>query len=771
MNITDFCNKHGILWQPVDITLQQRADGKTEKIYGTFETSPLYQKYKLTAMTTDFAKFSPDVIKQRQALLHMTDFIAIDTNVVNQIDIDEEIPDEFESLIYNTPHYKSITKGLPHIFVNIDGFEKNKTKHIIDGDDKLEYMCGQWCLAHKDAVVENCNKDIMMLTNNFIKRLNYTKSSPSTPSNERSNSNNEMYTELLFDIIKNDKKHIDYREWMKIGAVMKTRLDMSVDDFLRFTDDPINADKTKEHWERFNDKGVSPEYLWKIAKNEHTGNLDKFIAWKKKWNKTITPDILARGSNDICIFMTPILSIKLKFCENSWWHCNRVNIWEQLFDPTAIIVSAIQSEIDDLAANNSKKLMAVRIADDKDAIAACEKLEKDITKWRVSVSSCSQAAMYKNLLKKYLEDKDFINKLNCTIDKIVFNNGIYDLTNQQFTAGFNAHDYISDTLGFEYQVAEQCDVDYVKEQIKKICNYNDKHCEYFLSKLGAVFTARSSEMQEFYNCTGQKACNGKSSIFEALTEIAPLYVGKMSSSSLELNNTKIHKDIAKWRGKRLMWIDELSPKAINVDLLKLIANGKPVPYEVMYGTTALMAVLFGLFIIGNNSIQLKTDKGFERRLRHMQFDSVFSFDCNKDNYNEKIFIANPSFVDDLVTKYKYALLQLIFSYSKKYYDRVKFEYPADWDEEKQEILSQADPFDMWFNDKYILDTKGTVSKYVFQREVDREFKNINVRDYFKRKGYNIKTHQNNFWLGFAIKPFKIDNEDTDTDTKDTDSIY
>ena len=778
MQIIDFLNKHGIMWEPVDITLQQRADGKTEKKYGTFETSALYQKYGLSATTTDFTKFSPDVIKKRQALLHMTDFIAIDTNIVNQIDIDEEVPDAFEALLYNAPHYKSITKGLPHIFVNINDFEKNKTKHIIDGDKTLEFMCGQWCLAHKDAVIENADKDIMLLSNDFVKRLNYDK--PNTRNENKTSTTNEMYHELIFDIIKNDKNCIDYNEWMKIGAVMKTRLDMSVDDFLQFTNDPINEEKTKQHWERFTDKGVSPEYLWKLAKNEKTGNLDKFIQWKKKWNKTITPDILARGSNDICIFMTPLLFIKLRFCENTWWYCNRVNIWEQLFDPTAIIVSAIQSEIDDLAANNNKRLLAVRIADDKDAIAACEKLEKDITKWRVSVSSCSQAAMYKNLLKKYLEDKDFINKLNCTIDKIVFNNGIYDLMDEKFISGFNAHDYISETLNFEYQVAEKDDIIYVKEQIKKICNYNDEHCEYFLSKLGAVFTARSSEMQEFYNCTGQKACNGKSSIFEALTSIAPLYVGKMSSSALEANNTKVHKDIAKWRGKRLMWIDELSPKKQNTDLLKIIANGMTISYEVMYGTTALMQVLFGLFIVGNNSIKLDIDSGFERRLKHMQFDSVFKFDCKKDNYEQKIFIANPNFVDDLIAKYKYALLQLIFSYSKKYYDKVKFQYPADWEEEKQEILSQADPFEVWFNNHYILDDKGIVSKYVFDKDVNREFKNMNVRDYFKRKGYKIKTHNNHYWLGFAPKPLQLISEtqnindsgiETDSDTKDTDSIY
>lgn len=262
MNITDFCNKHGILWQPVDITLQQRADGKTEKIYGTFETSPLYQKYKLTAMTTDFAKFSPDIIKQRQALLHMTDFIAIDTNVVNQIDIDEEVPDEFESLIYNTPHYKSITKGLPHIFVNIDGFEKNKTKHIIDGDKTLEYMCGQWCLAHKDAVVENSNKDIMILTHNFVNRLNYsdgTKTERETHIVNYDDITNE-YDKLLNVIGGARCGEGDETKWISVAQALKN--DLSADEakqkFVDWTFKYGTENKKKEASDKI-DRHIKPQ--------------------------------------------------------------------------------------------------------------------------------------------------------------------------------------------------------------------------------------------------------------------------------------------------------------------------------------------------------------------------------------------------------------------------------------------------------------------------------------------------------------------------------
>lgn len=473
-----------------------------------------------------------------------------------------------------------------------------------------------------------------------------------------------------------------------------------------------------------------------------------------KYRRTITADILAKGSNDICQFMTPILFVKLRFCENAWWLCQKNNIWECIIDPTAVIVTAIQTEIDVLATNNSLRLSKARLDDDDDAVEVCVKLEANIVKFRIMVSSCSQAAMYKSLLKSYLYDKDFCSRLNTTKDKIVYKDGIWDLKEQKFEAGFKASDYISQTLDFEYKPATASDKEYVKKQIKKICNYDDTHTEYFLSILGFALTGRADEKQEFYNCTGQKACNGKSSLFEAITKIAPIYAAKVSSNAFEENNTKRHKEIAKWGGKRILWADELSARKQDTEFFKLISNGTPIPYEVMFGTTALMLVLFKLFVVSNHTLQFKMDNGLLRRLKHCQFDSVFSFDVTEDDYDKKVFVADAGFVDELATKYKFALLELLCDYAADYYKNKRPAYPADWQEEKDETMAQADPFDIWFNEhyEYIPGHAGT-SVYKFKQEITRAgFKNVNPRDYFKSKSLPIKTQgKGNFYIGLALK--------------------
>lgn len=770
MQITDFLNKKNIKWFPIELSLTTDADGNTTKNLVFGHDSVL----RYIPKTSDFKDFDMSVIKARQTLIDKTDYIAIDTNEVYQIDIDHhDYDDKFDVIKFNTPYYNSVRKNLPHMFVLTDDFKKLKDKYVFNDDAKIDFLTGQWAWARKDVIVHNADKNFFNL-GDITHAIDHpaTKSVSSSPTTS-SVAPNESYRELIFDIIKNTRDTIDYREWMKIGTVMKTRLGFTVDDFLKFTNDPINTDKTIEHWNRFVDKGISPEYLWKIAKSDKTGNLTAFIAWKRKWLRYITPDILAKGSNDICIFMTPILSVKLVFCDKDWWLCNKNNIWEPIIDPTAIIVSAIQAEIDDLATNNSVRLSIVRTNEDKDAIAACEKLEKEIVKYRVMVSSVGQAAMYKNLMKSYLHDRDFINKLNSTKDKIVFKNGIWDLKLRKFEFGFDAHDYISKTLDFDYYEASANEKNAIKAEIKKICNFNDKHTEFFLSKLGYAFTGRSDEKQEFYNCTGQKASNGKSTIFEALEEIAPIYVGKIANNALEENNGKKHKTIAELHGKRIVWVDELSPKKQDTELLKLISNGTKIPYEVMYGTMAGMMIAFKLFIVSNHSLQFKMDNGLKRRLTHMQFDSVFKMDAKENDFVNRIFIADPTFKDNIVKKYKHALLGLIFDYASKYYNNEFPEYPDEWMKEKEETLLEADPFDIWFNENYVIDKTGEVSIYRFKQDVERAgFKNINPRDYFKSKSYDIKNNRGGKFIGFNMKPLKIgreDNRDDSSSCNDTDS--
>ncbi len=103
----------------------------------------------------------------------------------------------------------------------------------------------------------------------------------SVTKNKNINSVNiDKWKDLVFNVIINGPK-ISYDEWLKIGAVLKTN-GFTLGEFINFTNDPINIDKTIAHWERFQDKGISIEYLCKLAK---LTNKSEYEQWKLKWSK------------------------------------------------------------------------------------------------------------------------------------------------------------------------------------------------------------------------------------------------------------------------------------------------------------------------------------------------------------------------------------------------------------------------------------------------------------------------------------------------------
>ena len=91
------------------------------------------------------------------------------------------------------------------------------------------------------------------------------------------------------------------------------------------------------------------------------------------------------------------------------------------------------------------------------------------------------------------------------------------------------------------------------------------------------------KLQEFYYILGQKASNGKSAIFEALTDIMPCYVKRIESNTFEIKKSQLHKEIATWKGIRIGWANELSKNKQDAELIKNVADGTAIKYKVMYG--------------------------------------------------------------------------------------------------------------------------------------------------------------------------------------------
>ena len=172
----------------------------------------------------------------------------------------------------------------------------------------------------------------------------------------------------------------------------------------------------------------------------------------------------------------------------------------------------------------------------------------------------------------------------------------------------------------------------------------------------------------FYYLLGQKACNGKSVVFDALTDIMPNYVIKMCNDTFDKSNNTKHKEIVRWKGVRLAWINELTKAKQDSEFFKEVADGISISFKALYKNSEIMNILFKLFVVSNHTLSFDMDEGLKRRLRGAQFDSEFVSGLLADDFENCRFIRDDSFGTKLRNEYKYALLDLIFEYSKKFVD-------------------------------------------------------------------------------------------------------
>lgn len=561
----------------------------------------------------------------------------------------------------------------------------------------------------------------------------------------------DKYLKLLFNVIGNGK-HIDFNTWFHIAAILKCN-NYTFDILEEYTGivDKQNP-QTFKIWNSI-DKN-KPFSIYGLESIASKVNKDKYFEWKKENNIIITIEILTNGANDVCQYISKSLKDTLIYCKNSWITCNKSNLWVEINDPSAIIVTAIQSEIDKSMKILIDDLQKELSDEKKDSI---RKIIKDFISYRIGANS--QMVAYSKLLKTYLANDSFLLNLDTNKYEVAFSNGILDLKTLNFRNGILPTDFVSKTIPFDYMKSTETDKELVRKELLKITNNNKQHLEYYLSILGYAMTGDASRLQEFYYLLGQKACNGKSVIFDALTDIMPNYVIKMGNDTFDKTNNAKHKEIARWKGVRIAWVNELTTSKQDAEFLKEVADGIAISYKAMYKNSEVMDILFKLFMVSNHSFSSIMDEGLKRRLRELQFDSEFVAGLENDDFNNCRFIRDDSFGIKLRNEYKYALLDLIFEYSKKFIDNnYKLElYPTEWKQQTEESTSDGDEFKVWFENNFIFgDYK--ISKYELTKFLKANgYANIKIKDEYKKNRWNV-TSDKNYWYGFKDNINSIEKE-------------
>jgi hypothetical protein len=277
--------------------------------------------------------------------------------------------------------------------------------------------------------------------------------------------------------------------------------------------------------------------------------------------------------------------------------------------------------------------------------------------------------------------------------------------------------------------------------------------------LGQALLGDAELEKALYFCVGVGGNNGKTLIFEALADIMPNYVSKIERKTFEKGYAKAHKHLAGTKGKRIVYVEELSTKEQETEVLKEIGDGKNIKNEIMFGTDELINIMFKLFFLSNCQANLKVDGGIGNRYRQLCHNSRFNKETTEDNYEALDFIQDKTLADKLKGVYKYALLQLFIDAGHLYTKTNTLIIPDEFEEAIANTLEANDEVKMWFNDNCEYGDEFKCSKKELEEVISKPFREIQneiqritnfkyVRDLrFEKsrggfKGFRIKTECN-----------------------------
>ena len=713
----EYLNNHEILWFPINLTI---TDGKKE-------LKPVYDKngkFLYMPKQTDFKELSKEVIKQRQDNNDF-EFIAVDTSHYYHIDIDTpDYPECFDEMMKEAPFIKSITKDYGrHIFITSDF--KPETLRTQFNNKGVELLNGQWSYAR--LTMYN-NKPPLFIDGDELKQqlvLTQKQKYESTDTDNEQSDDEDKYIELLFDVIKNGN-HINYDIWFNIMACLKAN-GYSFDIFKKYTELYQDNHECAKYWDNLKNPYGTIHYLQKLAKEF---NPEKYKLWLSKYNMFLSLNTISKSVNDVAKWMAPYVKDTLVYCDG-WYICEN-GLWRLINKPKSFLVNFLQRRTDEAIDNINIKISKQT---DEEEIKNLNAIKKE---YFCFYSKCSTTGYYSNLIDLIaspLEDIEFINKLDTYTYKIFYKNGMLDLKTLKFRKNIYSKDYITKTINFDYEEPTEQDMNEVYKVLKKICNWNDEHLNYYLSTMGYAMTGDSKKEQDFYYLRGETAGNGKSTIFEALSNIIPNYVHKALQETFD-KGADLRKEINGWRGLRILFNDELTEDKKNSELLKAIANGTTYKYNKLWSVDAIdMPINFKLFLTSNQTIDINMDEGIKRRLKMMQFNSLFREKILIDDYDKLEFTIDKSMQSKLEGKYKHALLRMIFQKSNDYYINSGLDsYPKEWVKVNNEVIDDNDTFKTWFFDNFTIDEEGMIHKDEF---------NDTMKEFYKNKPFDLKKLKDN----------------------------
>ena len=590
------------------------------------------------------------------------------------------------------------------------------------------------------------------------------------------NKTNIDCSEKIFDFIEEEiLKHIaniktkycdNFNDWVKICAgLWNTYGDKKLIHEFSKKSKKYNYSEV----EKYSFCGLSQITMGTLKYYSKISNSEKYWEINNEYNEFCISENDFSDSTLLLNKLIPQLKYNLIWSEKKWFTCVE-GIWKEIDSPINKIQKLLR-----LGYVNSDIKLTLKMKEDDANVKDIQNDKTILLKARSKYDNQSNTTYIINQLKDHLHDEDFLNRLDQLPNKLAFKNGILDLVTKQFSKGINPEDYVSRVIDFDYKIEDidENKYDFIKLQIKKICNNNQEHMDYILSYIGASLCGTPDKLQKVCFFIGQGGSNGKTMIMNALMEILPDLIKKIDTKLFEENFTKTHKFIPKLRNCRIAFFEEFpNNKKINIDMYKEIADGNTISYEVMHGTEKCLKINCKAVINSNYTPEFPNmDDPIVRRYIHCQFNSKFSVENKVDDFDNLQFILDTEMKNKLIES-PMTLLSVFLEYAHNFAKTENmYDTPEEFNQEKDDVIENNSTFYTWLCSKVNFNKDLACPKkeiqYFYQKENDIKISDKELRDILKskgfkyeRKGKRVRKNQGIF-TGFDWKDDVLHNDSDD----------
>ena len=353
-----------------------------------------------------------------------------------------------------------------------------------------------------------------------------------------------------------------------------------------------------------------------------------------------------------------------------------------------------------------KESQRAQLTSDEREKDICTKNIENLTKISKKLKNTSfvKDKMYKECSGMFYEPR-FEEKLDSNPTLIGFENGVYDLENDEFREG-RPEDYISLSTGINYieYDEENPHIDEIQHFLKKVL-VNDNVREYVMTLFASILDGTNRD-EKFHIWTGSGS-NGKSKIVElfqyTIGEYACIFnVSLLTQKRVGSNATNSELAIAK--GKRFAILQEPEEnEKLNVGLMKELTGGDKIQCRCLFKEPIKFKPMFKMILTCNHMPSIPPDDGGTwRRIRRVEYTSKFVDNPNPNNENE--------FKIDRELTYKFELwketfMAILLQYYKQYKKTGKIIEPKEVMEYTNEYQRKNDIF-ADFCESYIQKEEG-----------------------------------------------------------------